>query len=262
MTFLVPAKTASAVARGRGQGRPMGRRAWRASLDGGEHGRTLVVGGIMRRKPRAWRATIGLLFLCASPTSVLAGSVQVTGSAFGEPSIASIIEAASARYELPARWVQAVVVAESGGRIGAVSSKGAMGLMQLMPATWRELRADLSLGSDPFDRRDNVLAGTAYLRRLYDQFGRRGFLAAYNAGPSRYQDYVKGRRALPAETVTYVSKVERAISGQPTDRGQQGLPPLDWRTSALFTDQGGQTSGTVGAEASNALFPRLAGADR
>ena len=66
---------------------------------------------------------------------------------------------AAARFDLPKAGLLAVIEAESGGAPGAVSAKGAMGLMQLMPATWREIREQLALGDDPFDPRDNVLAG-------------------------------------------------------------------------------------------------------
>jgi soluble lytic murein transglycosylase-like protein len=97
--------------------------------------------------------------------------------------------------------------AESRGRTVALSSKGAMGLMQLMPGTWAEMRASLGLGADPFDPRDNVLAGTYYLRLLYERFGYPGLFAAYNAGPRRYADALAGRRTLPLETRAYVASV-------------------------------------------------------
>src|SRR3546814_10750089 len=72
---------------------------------------------------------------------------------------------------IPEDWIYAVMRVESGGRIGAVSSAGAMGLMQLMPGTWARQRARFSLGSDPFDPRDNIIAGTSYLREMYDRYG-------------------------------------------------------------------------------------------
>jgi hypothetical protein len=83
---------------------------------------------------------------------------------------------ASARFSLPSEWIRRVIRAESGGRthLGGrpiVSRAGAMGLMQLMPATWAAMRARLGLGEDPHDPRDNILAGTAYLRLMYDRFG-------------------------------------------------------------------------------------------
>jgi hypothetical protein len=106
--------------------------------------------------------------------------------------------------------------AESAGDVRARSKKGAMGLMQIMPATWTMLRNRLGLGDDPFDPRDNILAGAAYLRDLHDRYATRGFLAAYNAGPVRYEDHLMGRRSLPAETVDYVSTVGRRIDSGAT----------------------------------------------
>jgi soluble lytic murein transglycosylase-like protein len=75
-----------------------------------------------------------------------------------------------------------------------------MGLMQIMPLTWSELRARYDLGVDPYDPRDNILAGAAYLRELYQRFGTPGFLAAYNAGPTRYESHLATGRSLPDET--------------------------------------------------------------
>ena len=72
---------------------------------------------------------------------------------------------------------------ESLGDPLALSPKGAMGLMQIMPDTWSELRSRYGLGADPYDPHDNIIAGAAYLRELHDRYGERGFLAAYNAGP-------------------------------------------------------------------------------
>lgn len=120
------------------------------------------------------------------------------------------IAEASARFGIPAAWIERVMRAESAGHTDLAgrpirSAKGAMGLMQLMPGTWADMRARLSLGSDPDDPRDNILAGTYYLRLLHDQFGYPGLFAAYNAGPQRYAQYLSGR-ALPAETVAYLAK--------------------------------------------------------
>jgi soluble lytic murein transglycosylase-like protein len=120
-----------------------------------------------------------------------------------------IILEASQRFAIPASWIERIMLIESGGcayRGGrpVVSPKGAMGLMQLMPATWTEMRAALGLGSDPFDAHDNIIAGSAYLRLLYDRFGYPGLFAAYNAGPDRYRRYLAGSQALPRETVAYL----------------------------------------------------------
>lgn len=119
---------------------------------------------------------------------------------------------ASSRFGVPVPWIERVMRAESAGRDRIDgrpirSSKGAIGLMQLMPSTWFELRAVLGLGNDPDDPRDNILAGTLYLRRMYDRFGYPGCFAAYNAGPRRYAAWVVGRQSLPLETITYIRKV-------------------------------------------------------
>lgn len=121
--------------------------------------------------------------------------------------IASHVAEASQRFGVPAQWIYAVMRAESAGRIGAVSPAGAMGLMQLMPATWARQRARFGLGADPFDPRDNIMAGTSYLRELYDSYGASGMLAAYNSGPGSYEDWRDRGRPLPAETRAYVAKI-------------------------------------------------------
>jgi D-alanyl-D-alanine carboxypeptidase len=76
-----------------------------------------------------------------------------------------------------------------------------------MPTTYDELRVRHGLGDDPYDPHNNVLAGTAYIREMYDRFGAPGFLAAYNAGPDRVDSYLAGRAALPDETVNYLAAI-------------------------------------------------------
>ncbi len=96
---------------------------------------------------------------------------------------------------------------ESGGQEDVISWAGAMGLMQVMPETYDDLRGRYNLGDDPFDPHNNVLAGTAYLREMYDRFGAPGFLAAYNAGPDRLDRYLNKGIPLPDETVNYVASI-------------------------------------------------------
>jgi hypothetical protein len=86
-----------------------------------------------------------------------------------------------------------------------------MGLMQIMPETYAELRFRYHLGADPYEPRNNILAGAAYLREMHDRFGPDGFLAAYNAGPGRYDDYLKRGRPLPEETRNYVAALAPMI---------------------------------------------------
>jgi soluble lytic murein transglycosylase-like protein len=133
------------------------------------------------------------------------------------------IREASARFGIPEEWIRRVIHAESGGRTmlqgrRITSPAGAMGLMQLMPATWAEMRAKHGLGPNPHDPRDNILAGTAYLRAMFDRFGYPGLFAAYNTGPKRYARHVETGEALPSETVAYMSQVAPA-SGQPPGIG-------------------------------------------
>jgi len=117
------------------------------------------------------------------------------------------IREASGRYEVPEQWIREVMRQESGGQEQAVSSAGAMGLMQIMPDTFDSLRRRYALGNDPFEPRDNIMAGTAYIREMYDRYGAPGFLAAYNAGPSRLDSYLIGGSSLPDETVNYVAAI-------------------------------------------------------
>ncbi len=121
------------------------------------------------------------------------------------------IAEAAQRFALPAQWIRAVMAAESANVPHAVSPRGALGLMQLMPATWRLIRAQLGLGSNPFDPHDNVIAGAAYLRQLWDRYGMPGALAAYNAGPGRWESYLAGARPLPTETIAYVASLASRI---------------------------------------------------
>jgi hypothetical protein len=117
------------------------------------------------------------------------------------------VREAAERFQVPGHWVRAVMHQESGGEQQATSPVGAMGLMQVMPATYEGLRQRYQLGDDPYDPHNNILAGTAYIREMYDRFGAPGFLAAYNAGPERVQNYLAGRSSLPQETVNYVAAI-------------------------------------------------------
>jgi hypothetical protein len=117
------------------------------------------------------------------------------------------IREAADRYGVPQQWVRAVIKQESDGQEQATSPVGAMGLMQVMPATYDGLRARYGLGADPYDPHNNILAGTAYIREMYDRFGAPGFLAGYNAGPDRVEAYLAGGSSLPDETANYLAAV-------------------------------------------------------
>jgi hypothetical protein len=123
------------------------------------------------------------------------------------------IREAAARYNVPEQWIRAVMQQESGGQEQAVSPVGAMGLMQVMPETYEGLRERYGLGPDPFDPHNNILAGAAYIREMYDRYGAPGFLAAYNAGPDRVDSYLAGASNLPHETRNYLAAVTPNLGG-------------------------------------------------
>ncbi len=177
------------------------------------------------------------LMLAAVPTAgPLAQTVPHVGHQTSDPFAAHVTEAAL-RFGIPPNWIRAVRHVESRGNPHAVSPKGAMGLMQIMPETWAALRARHALGSDPFDPRDNILAGAAYLREMHDRYGSiAGMLAAYNAGPGRYDEYLVTGRTLPAETRAYVATLAPLLGGEPLPgAGFTAAAPHDWREAPLFT---------------------------
>jgi soluble lytic murein transglycosylase-like protein len=152
----------------------------------------------------------------------LSGFIAVALVLFASPAGAEVgrwaafINEASGRFAIPEVWIRRVMKAESDGRtelrgLPIVSRAGAMGLMQLMPATWSEMRRANGLGGDPFDPHDNIIAGAAYLRAMYDRFGYPALFAAYDAGPRRYSDHLNKGIPLPIETVDYLRKT--AVDG-------------------------------------------------
>ncbi len=174
------------------------------------------------------------------------------------------IAEASAKFDVPERWVREVMRQESGGHLYGgdgdliTSGAGAMGLMQVMPATYDELRGRYpELGSDPFDPHNNIMAGTAYIREMYDIYGSPGFLAAYNAGPGRLDDYLTRSRSLPGETRRYVANIGPRIAGvfpnarSPGEQYAAGALPMPAPDAPR--DSGGWASGVEPARYSPAL---------
>ncbi|HTT98988.1 MAG TPA: lytic transglycosylase domain-containing protein [Rhizomicrobium sp.] len=130
-----------------------------------------------------------------------------------------IVSAASKQFHVSKDWIRAVMRMESGGRtmlderFQITSYAGAMGLMQVMPETYREMRAAYKLGADPYNPHDNIFAGTAYLAELHRKYGYPAMFAAYNDGPGNWEDHVNKGRPLPAETVNYVSGITGGHAG-------------------------------------------------
>ncbi|MCK1627894.1 lytic transglycosylase domain-containing protein [Bradyrhizobium sp. 160] len=197
---LIPLKHQSAVARGRQRRPQVGARS--TSSTATSNAACSRFGG-----DRAGFAVILLagLLVFGGPTAA-AQAAPIQRQQVSEHYAAHVAEAAQ-RFGIPVDWIRAVMRIESGGDRRAVSPKGALGLMQLMPKTWTELRVRYGLGRDPFDPHDNIFAGAAFLRELHDRYGSPGFLAAYNAGPGRYEDYRDRHRPLPTETVAYVAAI-------------------------------------------------------
>jgi Transglycosylase SLT domain/SPOR domain len=148
------------------------------------------------------------------------------------------ISEAAQRFDVPERWIREVMRVESGGKMYQegrliTSWAGAMGLMQVMPETYDELRARYDLGDDAYDPHNNVLAGAAYIREMYDIYGSPGFLAAYNAGPKRLDDYLSNTRGLPDETRRYVAMIgPYVVDSHPVNRS----PAEDYAMNALPID--------------------------
>lgn len=179
----------------------------------------------------------GLSFVGVMPVVADAQTAPIVRPSPHDPYADHIAEAAQ-RFALPAAWIRAVLRAESAGDRQAVSPKGAIGLMQIMPDTWGDLRVRHRLGSDPYDPHDNIIAGAAYIRELFDRYGSPGWIAAYNAGPGRYEASLSGR-PLPAETRAYVATVAPSLDGA----GDLGVTviaaadPLSWTRAPLFIAQ-------------------------
>jgi hypothetical protein len=184
-----------------------------------------------------------------SPAPVLATTL-------GADACARHASAAAARSGLTVDVIVRVMRAESRGRPSAVSPRGAMGCMQIMPATWAYLTRHYALGNDPFDARMNMIGGALYLADLARQFGFPGAYSAYNAGPGRYLRYVRGEARLPAETVAYAVQITGSgatPSGSPAARQ---MPAARWREAGLF-----MVSPGAGAAASAATSDERRDAD-
>lgn len=179
----------------------------------------------------------GLCITCVVPALAVAHDPTVVTPSARSPYEVHIAEAAS-RFRLPPAWIRAVLGAESAGDVRAISRKGAMGLMQIVPETWSDLRVRYRLGGDPYDPHDNIIAGSAYIRELLDRYGSPGWIAAYNAGPGRYEMSLQGRR-LPAETRAYVAAVASAIvnDGMTTAISSAVSARLGWKHAPLFFAQ-------------------------
>ena len=164
-----------------------------------------------------------------------------------------IIAEVSRKVGISESWIRAVIRMESGGRTmkgnrPIRSGAGAMGLMQLMPGTYAEMRARYGLGKNAYDPRDNILAGAAYLRILYKKYGYPAMFAAYNTGPGNLENHLYRGRSLPAETRNYVKGVtgflgDGSAGAKSAQPGPGNSVTAEQTPSNVTTDRIGQTFG-------------------
>ena len=193
-------------------------------------------------------AVVVVLLAACGIASAQAAAVAQSAVTSKTDRIERFVAEAALRFGIPASWIEAIMQAESRGAVRAVSPKGAMGLMQIMPQTWADLRSRYGLGVDPFDPHDNILAGAAYLRELHDRYGSAGFLAAYNAGPERYEDHLASGRSLPLETQAYVAALSPLLRDDGPVAGNVVAAVIrSWTSSPLFPVRANDASSTAAA---------------
>ena len=199
--------------------------------------------------------------LAGRPAAAPAGAVARV-AAPADPSaqlaLRRLVVATAEREGVDPRLAEAVVRAESAWNPSALSAKGAIGLMQLMPAT----AAELAVG-DPWDAAENIDGGVRYMRHLLDRFDRlEHAIAAYNAGPGAVERH--GGVPPYAETRDYVRRVLAYYDGREPDfaAATKGPPPRVVRTADgrwVLTNAPGEPP-TVTARATSGGPARMAGA--
>lgn len=173
------------------------------------------------------------LAAAAALASAALPALPAHATASGAGACAPLAQEASRRSGLPIDVILRVMQAESRGRPSAISHKGAMGCMQIMPGTWGYLTRRYGLGSDPWNPRMNMIGGALYLAEMVAQFGLPGAYSAYNAGPGRYRQHIAQGVPLPAETVAYTAQVSgNAPRQNPAPAGPR------WQEASLFVTGG------------------------
>src|SRR3546814_49614 len=194
---------------------------------------------------------IALVMVALAPAS---GAVAPAGATSrGASACAHHAPEAAQRSGLSVDIILRVIHTESRGRPRAISPKGAMGCMQIMPPTWAYLSQRYRLGRDPWDARMNMIGGALYLAELVRQFGLPGAYSAYNAGPGRYQRHVRDGIPLPAETVAYAAALTGKAPEHGSSHAQAERPPTRrWQEAGLFMpaaqSRAGRSSGPVDAD--------------
>lgn len=173
--------------------------------------RTFLLPGTAQKRKRTlcslFLGGLAALSACAGPTR---STYRAPGAALNP--WGPYIQEASTRFSIPQSWIRAIMQQESGGHQymhgrPIRSIHGAVGLMQIKPDTYRELAKRYHLGSDPYNPHDNIMAGSGYIRELYDRFGSPGFVAAYNCGPQCEENHRSRGTSLPSYARTYLAAV-------------------------------------------------------
>jgi hypothetical protein len=183
------------------------------------------------------------LFMCDGAASALLKSSARAQTATRSEAVdrfAKLIEEASGRFAVPASWIRAVMHVESGGDEHATSPRGAMGLMQLMPATWVELSVRYGLGVDPFDARDNIIAVPRISKTCTIVSVRQASLQPITPVRRGMNSISRRGRPLPQETTAYVAAVTPLLSDRQSEltaiRIRRVVP---WREAPLFVERAG-----------------------
>jgi soluble lytic murein transglycosylase-like protein len=180
---------------------------------------------------------IALAGVALAALALPAASASASPSAAsGGPGVCAVhAPEAAGRSGLQVDVIRRVMHAESRGQPRAISHKGATGCMQIMPPTWAYLTRRYSLGSDPWNPRMNMIGGALYLAELARQFGFPAAYSAYNAGPGRYQRYVRNGVPLPAETIAYAAQITggAALPARSPVPGQAAAASR-WQEARLF----------------------------
>lgn len=229
----IPTRLRKADARSDGRRRPEGRRECAPSL---------TAASTAASCHSTW-TMLGVVVAVAVATCIVIH--EANGEPLSETSssvadyLDEFIAEASERFGIPAAWIRAIIRVESGKDARIASRKDAIGLMQVMPERWTELRLRYALGANPSDPRDNILASTAHLREMYDRYGSKEFLAAYIMGPTRYDEHLKTAAPLPEETQAHVAVLAPLIEPGLKDvvGSTTRAKVISWRKAPLFVAQ-------------------------
>ncbi len=177
----------------------------------------LAITASQQQRPHTPSVSMRLANYLAEPAAPAPSPVHQAEDALGPRTLLDrwnpVVREAAAKFHLPPLWLRAVMRNETGGRTvqegdrPIVSHAGALGVMQLMPETYSQMARRHALGADVFKPRDNIFAAAAYLAWLKDRYGFPGMFAAYNFGPGNWEDHLRRKRGLPAETRNYVKQI-------------------------------------------------------